>query len=1018
MTKRTRLLGLCAIVLCLSIAAGTTVAVCNTSGYAEQWSDVSIAEVYRLGESFTVPSRTVDGIVATSTVVLPDGNATRSTSLKLDQVGEYCVCYSAEKDGKVYSASQKFSVRQPLVSANKEETTYKTAYGNFAAYGVADGDGKPRWKEPLCVTLASNDRVTFNQYIDFSELTKEDPIIEFYIDPDTRGVAAFDIFYFQFTDVLNPDVYFTVRYQRYINYPGSAYASARGNNQVVWAGYESNTGKWHINDVFGEPVNCMLTAQHYNWDNHCAVDDSSDHYPIALSYDAGTRQLFTWNTTLSSTSWYKYITDLDDPTIYEDLWTGFPSGKAYMTIYGSAWNTGSANIHIKNIYGYGDLDNAWEKDVNDDVAPQLTVDLPSAMPEGRIGGTYTIPQATALDIYSGVCKVDTEVTYGDGFSVFVQDGKFITDKPGVYQIKYTTKDAYGNSAEKTVNIHAGNAVDEIAINLPQEKVTDASLGQYVAVPAPTSITGGRGNCSYTVIAKNGQTEIDVSNGGFYPEIAGNWTIEYTATDFTGDTEKVSYNLSVSVGNKPMLVDVITLPKYYLSSMTYQLPLVYANDYTSGKLERLVMDVEVTDANGTNIYKAGDKFVPQVDNQGDSVQIKFKSKGEVLAEYSIPSVLAYVSDGRYSDLQIQNYFVGEGFTIDKKHSAHDTPGIFVESNGSYSWEFAKDIASDGFAFTFGTLENLGAFSSIKFTLEDAENANIAVSFSIVKSGDTYVAKDNQGNVVCDLVYNFNSGSADQTVSFDGTKFKVNKSPFTSEFTDFGEKFDGFTAGKIYFKMQVTSAVATTVIARELNGYVFSSAKTDRIPPQIVVLGNYGGSYEQHSIYTVSSALANDVLDPNVTFTVTVTDPQGNFVTAQDGTVLDKVSPDKTYQIQLEKFGQYTVSYSAKDSGSSSNFSYKINILDGTAPEFHFEKGFRTTAKVGEVYYIPSYTLSDDISQADAVKSYKMIVNPNGAIVYVTGNAVKLEYAGEYQVRLVAYDEAGNAKFVTVTVTVTD
>lgn len=94
------------------------------------------------------------------------------------------------------------------------------------------------------------------------------------------------------------------------------------------------------------------------------------------------------------------------------------------------------------------------------------------------------------------------------------------------------------------------------------------------------------------------------------------------------------------------------------------------------------------------------------------------------------------------------------------------------------------------------------------------------------------------------------------------------------------------------MNVSFIDATTGAKFEMlsiNSQTLINTKRDRTAPDIVLFGEYGGSYAYGSKVTLPSAAAGDVLDPNVRFTLSVTDPDGKPCVATDGTEITGVAP---------------------------------------------------------------------------------------------------------------------------------
>ena len=130
------------------------------------------------------------------------------------------------------------------------------------------------------------------------------------------------------------------------------------------------------------------------------------------------------------------------------------------------------------------------------------------MPMGEVGLLYTIPQATAIDYYSGACDVRMSV-YRDyatnaPISIGVNNGAFTPTTAGWYTIVYTAKDTLGNEGSTIRNVYVSEDLGEIEISLPDNLITETTLGSWVAMD-PISYTGDCGLASVKIVVSNGDS---------------------------------------------------------------------------------------------------------------------------------------------------------------------------------------------------------------------------------------------------------------------------------------------------------------------------------------------------------------------------------------------------------------------------------------------------------------------------------------------------------------------------------
>ena len=973
-----------------------------------EWNNEEVTEAYYLGAEFTLPEakltvgdKTVDADVA---LIAPDGTATRAEKTVLKQVGTYVLKYSAIIDGKPYGKEIAFDVRGDIITYNNEET--KIGY-QTCAYA------SDPTKEYFTVSLAQSDTITFSQLIDVSDITRDDKLIDLFVSPATEGIADFDNLFYLFTDSANPDIYLKVRLRRYLKRSGTAYYLSGGNGQEL-KGYEAGLNKLHVNDDYGAPfTNISFDAK--KGDEPVFVDQCT----ASFRYDAATRATYA----VDYKGGLTMIIDQDSTQYYENLWTGFPSGKVSLSIWAENYNSASATFCITSVRGI-DL-SVYGGKFEENTPPVIDIDSEyETMPEAKLGGAYTIPKATAIDDYSGICDVDVSVWYNYATSnailVDVADGAFVANRKGYYAIVYTATDRYGNQAQEVLSVHAGNEIPEIQLEPLFAPVESAILGEWLTLPNDFAITGGSGNKNVTITVSNGTDVYEVEGDGFRPETIGDWTVLYTATDYVGGMGTYTYSFKTELPTQPILVDSIALPQIFISAQPYAIPEIYANDYRSGALKRELCEVEVTDATGTNTYKAGGTFNPTVNENGDKVSVLFKVDGVTLKSFEIPTILAWVREDGSTRLQEQNYFYGEGFTTEKTGEGLK---IIAEQENA-TWTFANVLVSQGLNIALIAESGATNYDGYEMTLTDAENSENAIRIKVAKNGNKAFFNVFGSDIDWEIYCNLNEEKLE--IGFEDNCFLVNGTPSKVEKTISGEAFEGFASSKVFASVKMIDAEAGAAYkVVSINGNPFTGKTRDQVSPNVTIFGDYGGTYALNSEYVVNAAVASDVLSPNVNFTMSVMTPSGSVAKDVNGKELRAVDPSIAYTILLSEYGQYTVMYEAAEDSTFAprpnpyNFLVGINVVDMEAPEITFDGQFQTSAKVGDVLVIPDFTVSDNLSAVEDIIVAKYVSNPYGGFIkLINGNSIKVAHAGIYEFRIIAIDAIGNVKMIQAYVTVTE
>ncbi len=952
------------------------------------WSEVTIEKEYAYGQTFTVPERTVtvggQTVPASYTVVYPDGTSTLKSSISLNLSGVYTVCYQAAVDGKPYAEEISFLVKEYLYYFDTDKSS--------AAYEAGKG---------LQVELAEGDTLHFNAVIDMNTISVNDILLEALATPAEQGRFDFKRLYFTFTDVEDPSktLTFSARHSASTVDSPYTYAMVGGDGQIL-TGLEQFNGELrkHVEGTsnFGLPF------------PHSFKD--STRGTIQFRYDAASMTAYAGT---------RSIAELNNPEHFSTLWTGFTSGRVRLSVTAGMYETATARFCLKSLKGV-DLSVGT---LEDTAGPVIQIDSPAAIPAAAVGCSYRVFSATAKDANTGVCPVKTTVWYNytanNGVMVNVTDGQFRTDRVGNYAIVYEASDRLGNVTQQVIWVYAHETVNKPAVTLTETPESTLTLGQLL-IPAEYRAVSNSGKASVTVTAALDGTEFDIAGGNFRPEKAGTYTVTYTVTDYIGQTGTAAYQVEAKPGEQPVFVDEPVFPKVLIAGCSYDLPELYANDYRSGSLERRLAAAEITDAEGSRQVAAGGSFIPQVTENGDTVTVVYTCDGTALT-VEIPVILPWRTEEGSSrpKLVLENYLYSNTLEFVKNDASITVSAMTADAG----WVFANQMIGEKLELKFKAIAEKSGFDALNITLTDAADPTIAVTVRLLNQGkDRAQVEIGENKAAAASSFGLGSefviGYANQTVSVGGTGFAVAKD-------DLGRAFTGFPSGKVTVEMCFAGAsrgAAYDLIS--LCGYAMSNLTSDRTGPNIVVLGEYGGSYSIGQELEIPAARAADVLDANVTFYMTVTDPAGQVVTALDGTKLANADPGVSYTISLQQYGQYTVRLVAADVFNAKKnetvLPYTINVDDEEKPEITFAGELAAAGKVGDVLVLPEITVTDNITARENIILRKYVYTPDGRLLSMNGdeNAVKATTAGVYEFRIYVSDEAGNMTLIRKTVTVSE
>ncbi len=983
-TLRILLLMLC-VILTVGLVTGITMA------DQSPWSAVDVQDSYSYGDEFAVPQRTVTvggkEVAATHTVIYPDGSSTLKSKITLNMSGLYTISYRAEVDGTPYVEEVTFTVADHLFYFDTEKSS--------AVYQSGKG---------LMVELAEGDAMHFNAVLDMNAMSLQKVLLEAFATPAENGRFDFKRLYFTFTDVEDPSktLTFSARHTASTVDAPYTYAMVAGDGQLL-TGMEFFNNEWkkHVEGVsnFGQPF------------PHSFKDSTKG--TIQFRYD---------NASLTAYVGVRAIAELNNPEHFTTLWEGFTSGRVRLSITAGMYEGAVARFCLKSLYGV-DLST---QELKDTAGPVITVENPygSNMPAAVKGGTYQIFPAAARDANTGDCDVKVNVWYNhtanNAVLIDVVDGQFTTEFAGTYAIVYTATDRLGNKSEEILWLNSYKELDMPTIEVAQAGDAELVLGQLLT-PAKYKAVSRSGAAQVKITAASGTEQWDITNTPFRPEQAGEYVVTYSVTDFTGRTVSASYKVIAKAGDKPVFVDSPVFPAVLISGAEYKLPELYVNDYRSGKLERKQVCAQITDSEGTRDIAIGGSFVPKVANNQEKVTVVYTADGVAL-EREIPVIQPWFTEEGSSrpKLNLDNYLYMENGALSyvKKDDA-----ITVTANeANAGWLFANQMASENLELTIKAIAGKSNFTALAITYTDAQDPSITVTVKLINKG-TGKAQVQLGAVEAAAPGAF--GTGDQfVIRYAKNKIMVGNASYSVLTDDAGNTFAGFPSGKV--SVGVSFVGARKGAAYDLvtvNGYAMSNLTSDRTGPNIVVLGEYGGSVAFGGETVIPAAMASDTLDPNVTFTMTVKDPAGNVVTAKDGTYLENADPGKAYTIMMDQYGQYSVRLVASDTFNARNnetvLPYTINVDDEVAPVVSITSSAVEKARVGDVLVMPTFTVQDNVTPAEEIAIAKFVYTPNGRLIPLTGqsNAITAAYEGVYEFRIYVADKAGNICFIRNTITVT-
>lgn len=223
---------------------------------------------------------------------------------------------------------------------------------------------------------------------------------------------------------------------------------------------------------------------------------------------------------------------------------------------------------------------------------------------------------------------------------------------------------------------------------------------------------------------------------------------------------------------------------------------------------------------------------------------------------------------------------------------------------------------------------------------------------------------------------------------------------------GTKFNGFGSGKAYVSFEFKDVVKDVVlVVTKVGSTTVTTGNVDFTPPVIEKTADFRAVYVSSlgNKVNLPKLTAFDLLDKNVTVTLTVVKPDGTLV----------YKGNEGYTLEVTESGEYSVEYTATDSaGNIRRLVSSVYVTDIVSPVIEVN-GIAASVKVGDEITLPKATITDNDTAADKILSYVYVVKGNNR-KQIVGDTYKFTAAGVYKIRYVAYDANQNFTIVEFTV----
>jgi len=629
---------------------------------------------------------------------------------------------------------------------------------------------------------------------------------------------------------------------------------------------------------------------------------------------------------------------------------------------------------------------------------------------GVVGYDYALPVALGQDVVFGKTNVKrtVEILNGGIYGVItsaegsVNGDVFVPVKSGKYRAVFSGTDNFGKEAVRYYYFEVVSEPNDIFIS--SNAVKELTVRDDFVLPAAT-VTGGMGTLeTFYQIYYNGIYRSAVPGDRVILNGAGDLIVGILVTDELGFKKALSYTVKVDMDKRFVIWK--NMPVACKAGEELSLPTVKILDYSEYGKDGFETEAELF-INGSE-YNGG-YVVPS-----DATEIKVEARGknaDISEVFEISVIPASPDDISqiliYDKNEVNSEFFETGLT-------------FTSSNDfSVKAPYAVPFYDLSLKLTF--LEDAMNFSSAKVTLTSAVNGEQSVTLVIssVKSGKAKVKLNGKTfNAV------FESGTFNSLSAYNGRKYDSAALAFSwngrlriggSEIAsiteyDSGRAFKGFDGGNVYIALSVagvkssSSLIINHIANQSFNVYTES---VDETPAIAGFAGELKAEYEKGKTFVMPEPCFGDVLSGVTTAALTVKTPDGK-------TILNKVKPEAGIKFNLDTYGYYQLVFDVEDGAyNETKKIFRLYVSDKTPPVI-VVSGLRTEYKAGEVFDVPSVSVTDDKSlvgdELDALTVYLYLKNADGKLIRLASDEkFKLESAGEYEFIVYAFDGSMNIAY---------
>lgn len=900
--------------------------------------------------------------------------------------------------------------------------------------------------------LAAGTTIEFKNTFNISNLTQDTPLLDWMPLPEHRGVAEITEATIKVEDADNADNYFCVQFTQNesdIFIGISVYTQNFTNIGSRQGARGSYTHKGTINTRTN-----FTGVQEYALESIRMTDPSlwGERQPLgtpfSIRYDAETQEMSHY---VQATNLNRFVLELDDEEAVGigNGFQGFTNDRVKISLtIDKIGGLGTTSIMLYNVLGQS-LGGEFLEDTQ---APNYFVSYPKGeVPKAQVNKPYQIFEAESYDHLCGECetKVYVKEPYDDAYIEVISDA-FTPTKPGMYVLRYESADDFGNSSYYEVPIEANAAIQPLTIDIDALEDTYA-LGDKVKIP-DYSVSGGAGAVdSYIQVVRSEDGEVITINNGVYfiPLLAGQYQIQYIATDYLGNKVTQIHLVNVESTYEATIFSELNLPDAFIDGAKIKLPDMEIYDYYSEIATQLraIKEVKVYGKDDT-ILTIGDDllFTPSLETLGEDITIEYKIYCKNYPTHAIVKT--------HPAKIIKGMYAGDYFSTPDNNVlvSYNNPNInptdsFIRFDALNAGEdteiaFLHPISEDNLSFKLEVEYAKKNFERLNVKVFDAENKNIGFEFDIsenLESAETLYV-DYRGTR-----YGMNGGfnTIDDVaitpimIKYDNGTLRDYLNRWVLDITNNidGSEFTGFPSGyvKVCFTIISPSIVmdadtpfneihetdGAALIVESIGGQIFDGSYDiydgtmeeyiDYVAPMISYDYDTSRRWTYGDKFTIPYATASDIITPYIEVFVNVTSPSGQAIFRNEP-MRENLSFD------LNENGYYLIYYYAFDANNNEGFSHlNISITDDIAPLICLSTTLSYNVALNSVVTIdniPKWSVVDNITNNIDVKIFVVDTSGLYQLLYnsLVDDTIAYDYevvkTGTHKIVYIAMDDMGN------------